>query len=300
LTAALVDLGIASACSANTVLLLAGSCDVPAVVDAFDRFTALLPTRIGDEVRRNASRGLAQAFRQIGASLAEADAMSRAFGNQIGLALQLEKGAVSKPELLLRLGVRDAAKVTTLLQRLEAASMREDNVEWKTRKAGAHEIRFCSVPMPEIQLQLSPCYALANGALWIASDVMGLLRALQQNGEQSLAAQADFVDVQKLAAGASGIMHLRLDRAVAIGWPFVESFVYPQLDAHRDQFGIDSESLPDEEALAKALGNSTFVWRVDDDTVRLSSHGTLSFGGLFAGLSLLGDNVLSRAAAKVF
>lgn len=295
-----VDLAFASACSANTVVFAAGSLDLPAVVDAFGKFLQLLPAEARTEMQREIGRDLEWQWQQMGTTGAEVDANLRAFGNQVGMALGLEKGPVPKPELLVRLQVRDAARVNGLLQRLEAITVREGQVEWKARRVDDAEIRFCSVPLAEAGLALSPSYALHDGALWIASDVAALVRALKQGGEQALTAQADYPGLQKLAKGASGVLHLRLDRAVEIGWRSVETLLYPQLDQHREQVGFGSDALPDQSTLAKALGHSTFVWRVDDQRVALESHGTLTFGSLLAAMGLLADTVLGRAAAKVY
>ena len=227
--------------------------------------------------------------------------MLRAFGDQIGFAVSLEKGAIPKPEMLLRLSVDDQAPVSSLMQRIEALSAREAGVEWRSRKAGDHEVRFCNVQI-EGQLQLSPCYVLANDGLWIGSDVAGLVRALRRadKPQKSLAATEDFEAMARGAAGASGVMHIRSFRGVEIGWRSVETMVYPMLDAQADQLGFDSESLPDSESLAEALGTTTFVYRVDDDGVTVKTEGPMAIGALLAAFGSFGDEVLSRATGKVF
>jgi hypothetical protein len=298
------ELSFARACSPNTVAFAAGSIDAPAVADAFLRFAELLPAEFRDEMMRDLRRDLARACRDMGTSPTEVDTVLRAFGNQVGVAFALEKGPVPKPELLLRLSVRDAAVVTPLLQRLEAAVAREAGVEWKTRKVGAHELRFCNLPLPGDGLQLSPSYVLADGALWLGSDTMGLVRAIKRldatEPVEALSGQADFATAAARADGASGMVHLRLSRAAEIGWPTIESMVYPQLDARRDEVGFDSDALPDAEAVAKALGCTTFLYRVDDTGVQVEGYGTLTFGAAMAAFGSLTDSLLTRAGGKVY
>jgi hypothetical protein len=110
---------------------------------------------------------------------------------------------VPKPEVLLHVAVRDATGVAPLLQQLEAMSAERGNVEWKTRKVGEHEIRFCNLNLDEIEMKLSPCYVLTEKALLIGSDTAVLVSALRQGDkpEESFAAQPDFKALQATAAG---------------------------------------------------------------------------------------------------
>ncbi|HEU4418655.1 MAG TPA: hypothetical protein VFT55_06925 [Planctomycetota bacterium] len=291
------DLGFASLCSQNTVVFGAGSFDAPAVLDAFAHLLELLPGPDREQARKGIDRGL----RRIGTTREAVEGLVRAFGNQVGFALSLEKGAVPKPEVLLHVAVRDASAVAPVLLQLEAMVAERGQVEWKTRKVGEHEIRFCNIDLGRVELKLSPCYVLTEKALLFGSDTAVLVRALRQGDkpEESFAAQPDFKTLQALSAGGSGVMHLRLFRGVEIGWRTVETMVYPQLDARRE-WGISSEALPDAESMAKALGTSTFVYNVDDDGITCKSHGTLAFGSLLAGFGALADEVLSRASGKVY
>ena len=100
--------------------------------------------------------------------------------------------------------------------------------------------------------------------------------------------------------GASGIRHLRLFRAAELGWRTVEQLAYPQLDAHKDEVGFGSDSLPDAETMAKALATSTFVFQVDAAGMTVRSHGTLGFGSLLAALGAAADEVLHRASGKIY
>ncbi|MBL8755373.1 MAG: hypothetical protein JNK15_18885 [Planctomycetes bacterium] len=299
LVAAPADLSFARACSANTVAFASMSWDVPAVLDAFHRFAGLLPPAVRDEMLREAGRELGRELRHLG-TLPQLDETLRAFGSQFAFALALEKGAVPKPELLARIAVRDGEKVLGLLQKFEALVAREAEVEWKTRKADGHEVRFCNVPLPQAELQLSPCYVLTQDALWFGSDVAALVRALRQTEDECLAAQPDFQAAVKTAKDASGLVFLRWSRAAEIGWRTIETMAYPQLDAHKDEVGFGSEALPDAETMAKALGTSTMTWRVGDDGITLESRGTFTYGSLLALLGMGFDEVLGRAGGKVY
>ena len=294
------DLAFARACSANTVMFAAGSVDIVGVMSAFERFAELLPEEARAQMQRELRRGFGRGMRDAGTTPEHVEAMVRAFGSQVGVALSLEKGAVPKPELLVRIAVRDAQVVRSLLQQLEGMVAQESGLEWKTRQAGDDEVRFCNVQIEQAKLQLSPCYALTADALWFGSDAAGLARAMRRDDADSLAGQPDFLELAKRAAGASGVMHWRLFRAAEIGWRTVETMVYPQLDAHREQVGFGSEALPDAETMAKALGTCTSFYRVDDDGVTVQGDGTLTFGALLAAFGFAGDEVLSRAAGKIY
>ncbi len=300
LVAAPADLEFARSCSANTVAFAAGSFDVSAVVDAFHRFTALLPAPMRKEMLREMEQEMGRELRGIGSSPQELHRMLGAFGTQIGIALALEKGAVPKPELLVRIAVRDADTVLSLMQQIEAMVVQETGLEWKTRKADGHEVRFCNLPLPDMNLQLSPCYVLTKDALWFGSDAAALVRSLRQEEGECLAAQPDFQAMAKQGKGASGLMFLRLSRVAEIGWRTVETMAYPQLDAHKDEVGFGSEALPDSETMAKALGTSSWFYRVDDSGITVESHGTFTYGSVLAVVGAGIDEVLSRAGGKVY
>mgnify|MGYP007073194532 CR=1 FL=1 len=302
LVATPADLSFARACSANTIVFGAASFDAPAVLEAFGRFTALLPQEVRAEIDRELGRELGRELRRMGTSPAEVEALLRAFGGQLGFALALEKGAVPKPELLLHVAVQDRETVAALLQRVEAAAARAGGAEWRTREVDAHVVRFCNVAMPEAQLQLSPCYALTDDGLWIGSDVAGLVGALRRaaDDEDGLTAEDDFRAMAAAVEGASGVLHVRSFRGVEIGWRTVETMLYPMLDAQSDHLGFDSDALPDSETLAAALGTTTFSYRVDDDGVTVRGEGTFALGALFAAVGALCDEVLDRATGKIY
>ncbi|MFT4842587.1 MAG: hypothetical protein ACI8UD_000705 [Planctomycetota bacterium] len=301
LMAAPAELGFAKACSKNTVIFGAGSFDVPAVIDAFKRFTKLLPAEVQREMYREMSREMTRGFRQAGTSPAEVNELVRSFGNQIGFAITLEKGAIPKPELLVRLSVKNAEPIAGLLQRIEGLTSQEADVEWRSRKAGDIEVRFCNLTI-EDQFQVSPCYALTADGLWIGSDVAGLVRALlrMDSPENNLTSTEDFQKLAKDSAGASGVMHIRSFRGVQIGWRTVETMFYPMIDAKRDELGFDSDALPSSDELAEALGTTTMVYRVDDNGVTMKSEGPMTVGAILAVFGAAADEVLSRATGKVF
>jgi hypothetical protein len=300
LLAGAADLDWARACSPNTVLFAAGRCDILGVVDAFERFAALLPFGMRRGLVEDLRRDLGREFRGLGTTPDEVHRVLGAFGPQVGLALALEKGAVPKPELLLRLSVREAPVVRDLLRALERRLAAAGGVAWKARDVDGQEVRFCNLQLPELPFQLSPCYALTNDALWLGSDAQALVRALRQDPAAGLAAQADFQQLLADSRGASGVLHCRLFRAAEIGWRAVETLVYPQLDAWQEQIGFGSDALPDAEAMAKALGASSCHWHVGRDGVTVHSRGTLAFGGLLAALGLVADDVLARAGRRAF
>ncbi len=282
------------------MLFGARSLDLPAVIDAAHRFVALLPGPARQEFQREVGRELARELRQAGTTPAEVDRIVRAFGDQVGFALSLEKGAIPKPELLVRVAVRDREIVAALLRQVEQLVV-EAGFEWKTRRVDGREVRYFSLPL-EDQLQLSPCYVLTDDALLLGSDVLGLNRALRQaeSPDESLAAREDFQAMTKHFAGANGVLHLRAFRLAELGWRTVETLGYPQIDAHRETIGFGSEALPDAETVAEALGCSTFAQFVDERGFTQQHRGLVTIGALLAGAATLADEVLARAGAKIY
>ncbi len=295
------DLGFADYCSDNTVLFAARSLDIAALLDAAQRFVKLLPQEAQREIEREFGRELTRELRHVGMTPADLEGMLRAFGDQIGLAIGLEAGAIPKPELLLRVGVRDRQTMQALLQHLEQAVANEAGMEWKTRKVGDLEVRYFNLPI-EDKLQLTPCYALTDDAVMVASDVMALTRALRRAEEpgESLSAQADFKAMAKEFGGANELLHVRAFRLAELGWRTVETFAYPQLDAHREQIGFGSEALPDAETMASALGSSTFACFVDERGITQRHRGLISIGSILATVGTLADEVLNRASSKIY
>lgn len=300
LLAGAADLDFARFCSPNTVLFAAGRCDILGVVGAFERFAALLPASARQELLGDLRSDLGRELRMLGTTADELHRVLDAFSPQVGFSLALEKGAVPKPELLLRFAVREATVVGGLMRRLERHLAQGTGVAWKSRDVDGRELRFCNLPLPELPFQVSPCYALTNDALWLGSDAQALVRALRQDPAEGLAAQPDFQQLIADSRGASGVLHWRLFRAAEIGWRAVETMVYPQLDAQKEWLGFGSDALPDAEAMAHALGTSSCCWHVDGDGITFRTHGTFAAGGLFAALGFVADEVLARAGARVY
>ncbi|HEB51651.1 MAG TPA: hypothetical protein ENI87_00175 [bacterium] len=296
-----VDLGFARACSPNTVLFGAGSCDVPAVIGAFRRFVELLPREVQREIRRELGRELRRELAHAGTSPQEVHRILSAFGNQVGFAIALEKGAMPKPELLVHVGVRDAETIGALLLRVEAMTAREGGVEWRSRKVEGGEVRFCNLKV-DGSFQVSPCYYLGDDGLWIGSDAAGLVRALRrvERPANSLVGQEDFARLAAAAAGQSGVLHLRSFRGIELGWRSIETMLYPLVDANEEELGFDSDALPDGDELAEALGSTTVTYKVDESGITVRTRGTYGWGAILAGVGTLCDEVLSRATAKVF
>jgi len=288
-----VDLGFASMCTNDTVLFAAGSLDLPAVSAAFERVVALLPAAARLEAQRQMARGLHAP--ELAAALAS-------FGPRVALAVAAAKGGVPKPEVLLRVEVRDRAAAAQLLQRLERAVANAARCEWKSRAIGDREVRFCTVEIQDANVQLAPCYALLDDGVVFGSDVASLVRALRPDADAAaaLAAQDDFVAMAKATNGSSGVVHVRSFRAVELGWRTVESWVFPLVDQNADQLGFDSDALPDTETMARALGTSTISFRVDDDGIEVRHHGTLAAGAWFASFGALVDEVLLRASTRTY
>ncbi len=294
------DLGAARSLSPNTVAFAAGSLDIEGLVAAFERFTALLPAQAREEMTREMHHELGRELAHMGTSPAELRKLLGAFGSQITMALALEKGAVPKPELLVRIAVRDADVVARLMRQMEGATSEHAGLQWKSRDVDGRDVRFCALQPEGVPFQLSPCYVLMPDAVWIGSDAAALVRALRQDAAESLAEQPDFQQLVAQSRGASGVMHLRLFRAVEIGWRAVETSLYPMLDSQEEMIGFSSEALPDAETMAKALGCDTSIWHVGKDGVTLHGRGTFASGSLLAALGAVADEIFARASGKVF
>jgi hypothetical protein len=289
------DLAFAELCTDNTVLFAAQSLDLAAVLDAARKILPLLPERARVQIEHDVHRDLTRDLQASGLTPEGLEAMVRAFGDQMAVALALEPGPIPKPEVLGRISVRDRGLVADVMARLEAAVADEQGVQWKSRKVDDHEVRYFSLPI-EDKLQLTPCYVVTDQALLFGTEVMALTRALRRSGdaETSLANQQDFQAVRKDFAGAGRILHLRAFRLAELGWRSVETFVYPQLDAQRDQNGFGSEILPDMETVSAALGSTTFATFVDDRGITQKHRGLLTLGAAAATFAVFVDELLLR------
>ena len=185
------------------------------------------------------------------------------------------------------------------MQYLEAMVADETGLEWRSRDVDGRDLRFCRLRVQD-RLQLSPCYVMTEDSLMLASDVAGLVRALRRDAEESLAMEPDFAEVRGSTAGASGVLHLRSARGIEIGWRQVETLIYPLIDSRSEELGFDSDSLPDSDSLADALGETTWFYTVSNDGVSVRGEGTFALGTLVAALGTVGDIVLERATGKIY
>jgi hypothetical protein len=292
------DLSFADLCSENTVVFAAQSLDLPALLDAGRRLLEFLPNRARQAVEQQIARDLRRDLREIGMSPAELESLLRAFGDQIAWSIGLEAGPIPKPEVLARMTVRDPHQVAALLGRFEQVTAEQEGFEWRERDVDGLKIRYFALPLGE-QLQLTPCYAFVDGALLFGSDVMGLVRALRRSGTPaSLRQQPDFAALAADVAGAGKLLYVRGFRLAELGWRSVESFVFPQLDAMRDENGFGSEILPDLETVAAALGTSTYATWADDAGATQKHRGFLTGGTFLAAMAVAIDEILARAAAR--
>lgn len=289
-----VDLSFVKSCSPNTVLLAASSLDLGALFPAMRQLIDLLPPPAGEELQRELVAG----FRSAGTTARHVENVLAALGTQVAMAVSLEKGPVPKPEVLLRIAVRDAERLAPMLRHVEEA-VAQQGLEWKARDVDGKQVRYVEIPLDGAPLQLSPCYVLHDGALWIASDMAAMVRMLNA-GDGALTQEADVQALLGRAAKASGFVHVRSARAVELGWRSVESNLFPMLDSKRDEVGFGSEVMPDGEQVAAALATSTTTWRIDERGVTVASHGPIRLGALWSGFALLIDEVLQRASGRVF
>ncbi len=291
-----LDFHVARCFSENTVAFAALRCNVPGLIEAFDRFVDLLPAEAQHEIRHELHREFGRELRRAGSSPEELHKLLDAFGDQIAFGLSLEPSAVPKPEMLVRISVNDAAPISNLLQRFEALLTEEEGLAWKSRNVDGTTVRFVNVNIQN-EFKLSPCYALTEDALMIGSDTAALVRALRSDDpEESLWGQDDFESVRKDMKGAFGVLHLRLFRASELGWRTVETMAFPQIDAHADELGFDSDALPDQDQMSEALGCTTIGAHVDAKGYTLVTTGLLGNGPWLALFGRLADEVLARAS----
>lgn len=294
-----VSLQAARYCSAEAVAFAAGSLDLPAVVDAFQAFVDALPDEARAEIRREMQRELRRELRrELGMTPEALDALIRAFGSNVAIGVDLQKGT-NLPEVLLFAEAKDMAQVGPVLAQLEQTIAREAGTEWKVRKAGDAEIRYCNV---NAGFALSPCWVHRDGMVIFGSHTQALLAALKraEKTEGTLATTTDFQRVAADCGDASALVHLRLKTGAELAWRTVEGMLRSLADANAEMLGFDGNVVPDAEHVAKAVGTTTFSVQVDDHGVLLRHRGTLALGAWLATFGRLADEVLDRACTKVF
>lgn len=292
------DFGAAAMCSADTVAFATVRCNLPALMKAVDGVLDLLPAQPREQARRQMQRGLARGLGQAGMTPEQFEQLLQALGGSVSVAVTLDASIL--PQVLLFVPVRDRDVVAPWIERLAAEAVQATGQEWSTRTSGDAVIRSRDVQAGPFRL--SPSFALTGDWLIVASEAKALLAALTQRGrdEGSLAGVEDFAAAARDCAGASGFVHLRLDRGVELRWRAFEQWVVPLLDALPPEVGVDGDVLPDREALAGSVGTLTTSLTVDEDGVRLRSRGALAQSALLLGAARLLDDVLTRAAGKVY
>ncbi|MGE3174782.1 MAG: hypothetical protein AB7O97_19285 [Planctomycetota bacterium] len=293
------DLGAAAFCSDETLAFGSLHLDPLATVKAVDRLLAMLPEEARDEVQRDLGREMKGAFRQLGATPQEVQQLLAALGGSVSVAMTMGKGAVPIPEALLIVPVRDEAVVQRWIERVQQLAVAKGGVEWRSRDADGTTIHYCRL---HEGVPLSPSFVLTNGYL-LASTTTGVLTdALKQrdDADTSLARCRDFAAAASQNTGAAAFLHLRPSRGVENNWRMLETFALPQLDRFAEQIGFGRDALPDQEAIVRAAGEITLSVTVDADGVRLRSRSNLGLGGMVVGGAVLLDELLQRAAGKIY
>lgn len=292
------DLRAAALCSDETLAFGSLRCDVMAFVGALERAADLLPAELSQEARREFVRELRNGLREIGLTPQQLEQLLRSVDGSLSFAVGVAKGPVPVPELTVFVPVRDEQVVATWLERLAGMAEQETGMQWKTRKSGDAEIRYCEVQAGPFAL--SPSFVLANGHLIIGSSTKSVLRTLNQDRATSLAASEDFAAAAKQCQGAAAMLHLRTFRLVEIGWRDFETHVLGMVDAHSDELGFDREAVPDQEDFARGLGTMTWSASVDEQGLHLDARGSLGQSTLLIAAGALFDELLLRASGRVF
>ncbi len=295
-----LSLRAARYCSPEAVAFAAGSLDVPAVVDAFGRFLDALPAVARDEARREMLRELRRELRHMGMTPEALDGLLRAFGHNVAFAVDLARGT-NLPEVLLFVEVKDFDAVAPLMGQMEQMIAAEAGVEWKTRKSGESEIRFCNATV-EDGIALSPCWVRQEGLIVFSSHVKTLLGAINRAGKdgESLAGTDDFRAMAQECGGAAAVVHLRLKTGAEVAWKSLQGLLRGQIDRHSEHLGFGGDVLPEADEVARAVGTVTMSVHVGDDGLLVKQSGSLTGGAFLAAIGRLCDEVLDRASSKVF
>ncbi len=294
-----VAFDFAARCPADTIAFGAFGCDFDAAATAVERVLAQVPDGFGERARRGFAEGWRHVLRQLEASPHDAAELHAALGGQVSFALGFGDGPMPKPELMVHVAVRDAASAAQILSHVEELG-RSEGANWGTRQVGDATIRYAKLDRG--QAIVTPCYVQVPGGVVLASNVAALVTMLGQDREPagSLAAQDDFRAAVAMAQGSVGFVHARWFRAVERSRQLLETQLYNLVDSHADELGFDRDALPDVETLAKAVGSSTSVLRVDDAGIRFVQHGPVGLGALVAGGGLFLDELLRRSAARIY
>jgi hypothetical protein len=297
-----VDLGAAALCSKDAVAFGTLHLHLPAVLQALHRVVDLLPPALAEHVQHGMQHELAGGFHHLGVTPEQVHELLGALGGSVSFGLNIGAllGPIPVPEPLLLVPVKDEAVVRQWLDRICEMSAQMHGLQWKTRKVGSTDVRYCEIAAG---IALSPSFALADGYLIASSQTKNVVAALRQKSDasSSLASAEDLQAAVKQSPGASGFLHVRGFRLVELGWRTFDTMVLSQLEAHERELGFGREAIPDQEAFAKALGTTTWSLTVDDRGAHARAVGfPLGNAGLLAGLMFVFDDVLGRAAGKIY
>jgi hypothetical protein len=293
-----VDLGAAALCSKDAVAFATLHLHLPAVLHALHQVIDLLPPALAARVQQGMHQEFAGGFHHLGVTPEQVHELLGALGGSVSFGLNI--GPAFIPEPLVLVPVTDASVVQQWLDRLCEMSAQMHGLQWKTRKVGSTDVRYCEVAAG---IALSPSFALADGYLIASSQTKNVVAALRQKSDagNSLAGAEDLQAAVKGSPGAAGFVHLRGFRLVQLGWRTFDSMVLSQLEGHERELGFGRDAIPDQEAFAQALGTTTWSVTVDDRGAHARAVGfPLGNAGLLAGTMFVFDDVLGRACSKIY
>ena len=139
------------------------------------------------------------------------------------------------------------------------------NVEWKSREKDGAILYYG--PKPKVgPLVVMPAIAIKDGMLIVGSQ-MRSLRSYLKNPipfEKSLANNPSFASNLKRSGSPSAFLHLGLKSNIAEAWKLARPWAIAGLDAKGfGEYELE-ELLPNPNAIANALVNPSFAFRVDD------------------------------------
>jgi hypothetical protein len=291
-----VSLEAAGYCSKDTVLFGAAALDPSAFLDAGQRMLALLPPNARQEVERELSQELGRELRQFGMTPEQLEAIVRAFGPSLSIAVNVPKQLIPIPEVMAFLEIRNPQLVEPIL----AMVMDQSELEWRTTTSRDREIHYANVKVDNVML--SPCFAFDDGMLLVSSHVRNLKAALgrRERPEDSLAAQPSFRRLQEDVGDATALVHIRGNKLIDLTWPMAESQLRMVLDGPGRQLGLNSDVIPQVEDVSQALGTSSLSFHVNDGGIFLKQVSNTGLGAILAGAAMFFDAVLAQAQGKIY
>lgn len=294
------DFGAARFFSADTIAFATLRCDLPALEPAFAALLETMPEPAQREMARELGRELRRELRRLGTTPEAAKELLSALGGAVTAGVSMAKG-VPVPEVLFAVPIRNRQVIAAWLERATTA-VAQHGIEWKTREADAVTIRYCDIGNGQIPFKVSPAFALLDDYLLIASDPRVLMAAQKQRagGEGGLAEAEDFAAAAAANPHASAFLHVRQGRGLELGWRLLDNYALKPLDAQQEELGFGRDALPEPEDLARGAGATTLVLTIDEQGVRMTAKGNLLLGGLLVGGGALLDELLQRAAGKIY